>query len=185
MFAVREEDRSCQFPSWVTQHRRYHSLSGATTLNINQGGSTISVQVSNANSRLISGKLSHILFLLLNIQRANFTLRNSFESFDLFQPRDVGEAGVEGLRSSRLECLSSQILTNLTAKYIVQSVQSCSQATFHCVQLWRRTENVLQIKIGKVAPSNEDACDENLFFDSSVPTHTITSKLTHGSAGGV
>ena len=70
------------------------------------------------------------------------------------------------------------MVTNLTAKYIVQSVQSCSQATFHCVQLWRRTEHVLQIKIGKVAPNNEDACDEHLFFDSSVPTHTITSEFT-------
>ena len=71
------------------------------------------------------------------------------------------------------------MVTNLTAKYIVQSVQSCSQATFHCVQLWRRTEHVLQIKIRKVAPNNEDACDENLFFDSSVPTHTITSEFNH------
>ena len=83
------------------------------------------------------------------------------------------------MKSSRLECLSSQIVTNLTAKYIVQSVQSCSQATFHCVQLWRRTDHVLQIKIGKVAPNNEDACDEHLFFDSSVPTITITSEFIH------
>ena len=70
------------------------------------------------------------------------------------------------------------MVTNLTAKYIVQSVQSCSQATFHCVQLWRRIDNVLQIKIGKVAPNTEDACHEQLFFDSSLPIHTITSEST-------
>ena len=73
MFAVREDDRSCLFPGWLTNHRRYHSLSGATRLDINQAGDTITIQV-----RLISSKLSGILFLLLNIQRANFTLRNSF-----------------------------------------------------------------------------------------------------------
>ena len=111
-------------------------------------------------------------------------MRNSFKTFDLSQPQDVGDSAVEGWKSissrTRLECLSSKIVTNLTAKYIVQSVQSCSQATFHCVQLWRRTDNVLQIKIGKVAPNTEDACHEQLFFDSSLPTHTITSEWRSG-----
>ena len=81
------------------------------------------------------------------------------------------------MKNTRLECVSSKLVTNLTAKYIVQSVESCSQATFHCVQLWRRTDNVIQIKIGKIAPSSEDACHEQLFFDSSVATHTLTSEF--------
>ena len=63
---------------------------------------------------------------------------------------------------------------NFFTRYTVQSVQSCQQATFHCVHIWRRTNNVLEIKIGKSAPNNEDACHEQLFFDNSIPIQTIT-----------
>ena len=32
----------------------------------------------------------------------------------------------------------------------------------------------MEIKIGKAAPNNEDACLEHHFFDDSVPVQTIT-----------
>jgi len=108
---------------------------------------------------------------LYNINQAGNTIT--------VQPEDVD--AVEGLKNTRLECVSSKLVTNLTAKYIVQSVESCSQATFHCVQLWRRTDNVIQIKIGKHSPSSEDACHEQLFFDSSVATHTLTTAHLHSA----
>ena len=67
------------------------------------------------------------------------------------------------------------------SRFTVQSVQSCQRATFHCVHLWQRTESVVEIKIGKPAPNNEDACLEQLFFDDSIPIQTITGNLTHNS----
>ena len=63
------------------------------------------------------------------------------------------------------------------SRYTVQSVQSCQQASFHCVQLWQRTEDVMDIKVGKAAPNNEDACLEHHFFDDTVPVQTITGKV--------
>ena len=63
----------------------------------------------------------------------------------------------------------------------MQSVQSCQQATFHCVHIWQRTPSVVEIKIGKPAPSNEDACLEQLFFDDNIPIQTITGNFTDNS----
>lgn len=35
----------------------------------------------------------------------------------------------------------------------------------------------MEIKIGKAAPNNEDACLEHHFFDDSVPVQTITGTV--------
>ena len=56
----------------------------------------------------------------------------------------------------------------------MQSVQSCQEATFHCLQLWRRGSEVLELKLGRGAPNIEDACHEQIFFDDSVPVRTLT-----------
>ena len=34
-----------------------------------------------------------------------------------------------------------------------------------------------QLRIGRLSPNPEDACNTQLFFDSTVPTMTVTSKL--------
>ena len=59
----------------------------------------------------------------------------------------------------------------------MQSVQSCQEATFHCLQLWRRGSEVLELKLGRGAPNIEDACHEQIFFDESVPVRTLTGGL--------
>jgi len=143
---LKQDDSSCQFPAWFTQHRRYHSLASSssrapTAYSVNQAENVISIQ-----------------------------------------PYEEAFQSSEGnLKSTRFECISEKYLDNNTARFTVQSVQSCQQATFHCVHIWKRTNNVMEIKIGKAAPNNEDACHEQLFFDDSVPTHTITSAHLHSS----
>ena len=63
----------------------------------------------------------------------------------------------------------------------MQSVQSCQEATFHCLQVWRRSPGpgaaVLELKLGRGAPNIEDACHEQIFFDESVPVRTLTGGL--------
>jgi len=138
---LKEDDRSCQFPGWLTQHLQYISLNAATAFSVNQPGNVITIQPQG----------------------------------------DMAYASKDELKSTRLECISEKQVGNDSARYTVQSVQSCQQATFHCVHIWRRTNNVLEIKIGKSAPNNEDACHEQLFFDNSIPIQTITSDALHAS----
>jgi len=140
---LREDDSTCQFPSWFTGHRRYHSLAGRDSYSVNQEGSVITIQPEEAATDI--------------------------------------EAVDESLRRTRLECISEKFVANNTARFTVQSVQSCQQATFHCVHIWQRTPSVVEIKIGKPAPSNEDACLEQLFFDDSIPIQTITAAHLHSS----
>ena len=41
--SVREEEHSCQFPSWLTEHRRYHSLGGRTSYSTNPAATVLSI----------------------------------------------------------------------------------------------------------------------------------------------
>jgi len=137
---LKQDDRSCQFPSWfISHHRRYHSLNSDSTISVNQAGNVINIQSEDRKA----------------------------------------DAADDGMEDTRLECISEKFVHNKTARFTVQSVQSCQQASFHCVQLWWRSNDVMEIKIGKAAPNNEDACLEHHFFDDSVPVQTITAAHLH------
>ena len=41
--SVREEEHSCQFPSWLTEHRRYHSLGGGTSYSTNPAATVLTI----------------------------------------------------------------------------------------------------------------------------------------------
>ena len=41
--SVREEEHSCQFPSWLTEHRRYHSLGGRTSYSTNPAATVLTI----------------------------------------------------------------------------------------------------------------------------------------------
>lgn len=127
---LKEDGQSCNFPSWFTVHRRYHSLSGTRAFQLNRPGTTLTLEKG--------------------------TIKNS------------------------LECLSGQVESNRSAVFTVQSVHSCSVG-FHCLQINKKTENVFQLRIGRLSPNAEDACHTQLFFDSAVPTVTVTTAHLHVS----
>jgi len=90
-----------------------------------------------------------------------------------------------GVEKTELECLRKQEEEEEeegkeSATFTVQSVQSCSVG-FHCLRIEKKTNNVFQLKIGRMSPNAEDACHPQLFFDRSVPQVTVTTAHLHAS----
>ena len=51
-----------------------------------------------------------------------------------------------------------------------------SESGFMCLEVNYRSENVISAKIGRLSRNREEACDRQLFFDTSIQSTTLISK---------
>ena len=59
---------------------------------------------------------------------------------------------------------------------ITQQLNFFSESGFVCMEIERKSENILSIKTGRLSRNQDEACNTQLFFDSNIPTSTIISK---------
>jgi hypothetical protein len=114
-----------------------------------------------------------------------FTVHRRYHSLSGIRAFQLNKLGTtltleEGTKKNALECLSGQVENNNSAIFTVQSAHSCSVG-FHCLRIRKKTDNVFQLRIGRLSPNAEDACDTQLFFDNAVPTQTVTTAHLHSS----
>ena len=50
-----------------------------------------------------------------------------------------------------------------------------------CLEVKYRSENVISARIGRLSRNQNEACDTELFFDKSIQSTTLISKLSNNS----
>lgn len=83
-------------------------------------------------------------------------------------------------KASNINMKCHEILENSTnhTKLVMVSNIDCSSG-FKCLEVFRKTDDVLSVRIGRLSRNSQEACHQQLFFDPSIPVKTITSAHHH------
>ena len=65
--------------------------------------------------------------------------------------------------------------------FVIQTSFSFSESGFMCLEVKYRSENVISARIGRLSRNQNEACDTELFFDKSIQSTTLISKLSNNS----
>ena len=63
--------------------------------------------------------------------------------------------------------------------FVIQTSFSFSESGFMCLEVKYRSENVISVRIGRLSRNQNEACDTELFFDKSIQSTTLISKLSN------
>ena len=63
--------------------------------------------------------------------------------------------------------------------FVIQTSFSFSESGFMCLEVKYRSENVISARIGRLSRNQNEACDTELFFDKSIQSTTLISKLSN------
>ena len=58
----------------------------------------------------------------------------------------------------------------------VMRVNVDCESGFKCLEVLKKTEDVLSVKIGRLSRNSDEACNQQLFFDRNIPFTIIISK---------
>ena len=61
--------------------------------------------------------------------------------------------------------------------HVVFQLIVSSESGFMCLEVRYKSENVISAKVGRLSRNQEEACDRQLFFDASIQSTTLISKL--------
>jgi len=61
--------------------------------------------------------------------------------------------------------------------YLKTMFNSFSESGFVCLEIERKSENILSLRMGRLSRNQDEACNTQLFFDANIPTSTIISKF--------
>ena len=61
--------------------------------------------------------------------------------------------------------------------HVVFQLIVSSESGFMCFEVRYKSENVISAKVGRLSRNQEEACDRQLFFDASIQSTTLISKL--------
>ena len=55
-----------------------------------------------------------------------------------------------------------------------------SESGFMCMEVYRKADSIMSLKLGKLSRNPEEACNQHLFFDTAIPSVIIvSSKMGH------
>ena len=55
-----------------------------------------------------------------------------------------------------------------------------SESGFMCMEVYRKADSIMSLKLGKLSRNPEEACNQHLFFDTAIPSVIIVSaKMGH------
>ena len=55
----------------------------------------------------------------------------------------------------------------------------CSESGFVCIEVSRKSDSIMSLRLGKLSRNSEEACNQHLFFDNSIQPVIIVS-AKHG-----
>ncbi|XP_063611783.1 uncharacterized protein LOC134785377 [Penaeus indicus] len=141
----------CEFPSWVTSHRRWHALDKGA-----------SYSVAHHNTTL---KLHHA-----HTSRAQPTpLGLTDQEADEERPHVA-----YGTAEARLVCYEQREATPSRVVLVTHTTTGCSSG-YMCTVLYRREGHIIEMQQGSRAIRPQDACRPTYFNASTAPHTTLTS----------
>ncbi|XP_042217692.1 uncharacterized protein LOC121863236 isoform X2 [Homarus americanus] len=144
----------CEFPSWVSSHRRWHAL---------DRGASYSVAHHNTTLRLHHAHNSRT-------QPTPLGLSQEDEEEGDTERTKVSYAGTE----ARLVC-SQQRDTSASRVVLVTHLTTGCSSGYVCTVLYRREGHIIEMQQGSRAIRAVDACHPMFFNASSAPHTTLTS----------
>jgi len=79
----------------------------------------------------------------------------------------------------KLKCNTIESDTGNYTKIIMQVKYEC-ESGFMCMEVYRKADSIMSLKLGKLSRNPEEACNQHLFFDTAIPSVIIVSaKMGH------
>ncbi|XP_069184313.1 uncharacterized protein [Procambarus clarkii] len=146
----------CEFPSWVSSHRRWHALDRGASYSVGHHNTTLRLHHAH-NSRTQPTQLG----IIQEEEEEGETERTK-----------VNYAGTE----ARLVCSQQREATSSRVVLVTHLTTGCSSG-YVCTVLYRRDGHIIEMQQGSRAIRAADAC-HSMYFNDSTASHTT---LTSGS----
>lgn len=147
----------CEFPSWVSSHRRWHALDRGASYSVGHHNTTLRLHHAH-NSRTQPTQLGII--------------QEEEEEAGETERTKVNYAGTE----ARLVCSQQREATSSRVVLVTHLTTGCSSG-YVCTVLYRRDGHIIEMQQGSRAIRAADAC-HSMYFNDSTASHTT---LTSGS----
>ena len=73
-----------------------------------------------------------------------------------------------------------QSLPDQNSKYLHLYILFFSESGFMCMEVYRKADTIMSLKLGRLSRNPEEACNQHLFFDTAIPSVIIVSaKMGH------
>ena len=73
-----------------------------------------------------------------------------------------------------------QSLLDQNSKYLHFFILFFSESGFMCMEVYRKADTIMSLKLGRLSRNPEEACNQHLFFDTAIPSVIIVSaKMGH------
>nr|XP_045602562.1 uncharacterized protein LOC123760820 [Procambarus clarkii] len=146
----------CEFPSWVSSHRRWHALDRGASYSVGHHNTTLRLHHAH-NSRTQPTQLGII--------------QEEEEEAGETERTKVNYAGTE----ARLVCSQQREATSSRVVLVTHLTTGCSSG-YVCTVLYRRDGHIIEMQQGSRAIRAADACHSMYFNDSTASHTTLTSK---------
>ncbi|XP_068205593.1 uncharacterized protein [Palaemon carinicauda] len=143
----------CVFPSWVTNHRRWHALDKGASYSVSRHNTTLRLHHAH-NQR---------------VQSATMEQMQSYNE-DGEQVTRPSYLGTE----ERLVCSETKEVSPSRVVLVVHSTTGCSSG-YVCTVFYKRDGHIIEMQQGNRAIRAQDACRPLYFNDTKAPHITLTS----------
>ena len=69
-----------------------------------------------------------------------------------------------------------QLTCTLNVIFMFATLFFSSESGFVCLEIERKSDNILTLRMGRLSRNQDEACNTHLFFDANIPTTTIISE---------